>query len=92
MQVKYTYPYKVSKLTSCFQVVTYPEPSVSFVFVASQSNTLTMKSLMVEVLACLNLCKGSSQTQSTQEEESCCLVFPSSTRREFRHFHVLVVS
>ena len=27
MQVKYTYPYKVPKLTSCFQVVTFPDPS-----------------------------------------------------------------
>ena len=26
-----------------------------------------------------------------QEKESCCLVFPSSTKREFRHFHVVVV-
>ena len=25
------------------------------------------------------------------EKESCCLVFPSSTKREFRHFHVVVV-
>ena len=24
-------------------------------------------------------------------KESCCLVFPSSTKREFRHFHVVVV-
>ena len=23
-------------------------------------------------------------------EESCCFVFPSSTKREFRHFHVVV--
>lgn len=27
MQVKYTYPYKVSQLTSCFQVVTHSHPS-----------------------------------------------------------------
>ena len=28
---------------------------------------------------------------SGKERESCCLVFPSSTRREIRHFHVVVV-
>ena len=26
-----------------------------------------------------------------KEKESCCLVFPSSANREFRHFHVVVV-
>ena len=26
-----------------------------------------------------------------KEKESCCLVFPSSTKREFRQFHVVVV-
>ena len=26
-----------------------------------------------------------------KEKESCCLVFPSSTKREIRHFHVVVV-
>ena len=26
-----------------------------------------------------------------KRKESCCLVFPSSTKREFRHFHVVVV-
>ena len=25
-----------------------------------------------------------------KRKESCCLVFPSSTKREFRHFHVVV--
>ena len=28
---------------------------------------------------------------SGNEKQSCCLVFPSSTNREFRHFHVVVV-
>ena len=28
---------------------------------------------------------------SGKEKESCCLVFPSSTKREIRHFHVVVV-
>ena len=34
--------------------------------------------------------KGLYQS-SGKEKESCCLVFPSSTRREIRHFHVVVV-
>ena len=33
--------------------------------------------------------KGLYQS-SGKEKESCCLVFPSSTKREFRHFHVVV--
>ena len=28
---------------------------------------------------------------SGREKESCCLVFPSSTKREIRHFHVVAV-
>ena len=28
---------------------------------------------------------------SRKEQESCCLVFPSSTKREIKHFHVLVM-
>ena len=28
---------------------------------------------------------------SGKEKESCCLVFPSSTKREISHFHVVVV-
>ena len=28
---------------------------------------------------------------SGKGKESCCLVFPSSTKREIRHFHVVVV-
>ena len=34
--------------------------------------------------------KGLYQS-SEKEKESCCLVFPSSTKREIRHFHVVVV-
>ena len=34
--------------------------------------------------------KGLYQS-SGKENESCCLVFPSSTKREIRHFHVVVV-
>ena len=34
--------------------------------------------------------KGLYQS-SGKEKESCCLVFPSSTKREMRHFHVVVV-
>ena len=34
--------------------------------------------------------KGLCQS-SGKEKESCCLVFPSSTKREIRHFHVVVV-
>ena len=34
--------------------------------------------------------KGLYQS-SGKEKESCCLVFPSSTKREIRDFHVVVV-
>ena len=34
--------------------------------------------------------KGLYQS-SGKEKESCCLVFPSSTKREIRHFHIVVV-
>ena len=34
--------------------------------------------------------KGLYQS-SGKEKESCCLVFPSSTKREIRQFHVVVV-
>ena len=34
--------------------------------------------------------KGLYQS-SGKEKESCCLMFPSSTKREIRHFHVVVV-
>ena len=34
--------------------------------------------------------KGLYQS-SGKEKESCCLVFPSLTKREIRHFHAVVV-
>ena len=34
--------------------------------------------------------KGLHQS-SGKEKESCCLLFPSSTKREIRYFHVVVV-
>ena len=34
--------------------------------------------------------KGLYQS-SGEEKESCCLLFPSSTKREIRHFHVVDV-
>ena len=34
--------------------------------------------------------KGLFQS-SGKEKENCCFVFPSSTKREIRHFHVVVV-
>ena len=34
--------------------------------------------------------KGLHQS-SGKEKESCCLLFPSSTKREIRQFHVVVV-
>ena len=34
--------------------------------------------------------KGLNQS-SGKIQETCCLVFPSSTKRETRHFHVVVV-
>ena len=34
---------------------------------------------------------GKSGKESGKEKESCCLVFPSSTKRENRHFHIVVL-
>ena len=34
--------------------------------------------------------KGLYQS-SGKEKENCCFVFPSATKREIRHFHVVVV-
>ena len=31
------------------------------------------------------------QSSGFKEKENCCLVFPSSTKHEIRHFHVAVV-
>ena len=49
--------------------------------------------LLCQVLAIVLKCtnsKGLCQS-SGKEKGSCRLVFPSSTKREFRHFHVVVV-
>ena len=35
--------------------------------------------------------EGLYQSSKKKEKESCCPVFPSSTKREIRHFHVVVV-
>ena len=35
--------------------------------------------------------KGLRYQSSGKEKESCCLVFPSSTKRELKRFHVVVV-
>ena len=35
--------------------------------------------------------KGLRYQSSGKEKESCCLVFPSSTKRELRRFHVVVL-
>ena len=45
--------------------------------------------MLAEMFLKLNF-KGLYQS-SGKEKESCCLVFPSSTKREFKHFHVAVV-
>ena len=42
-----------------------------------------------QILLQLN-CKGLHQS-SGREKENCCLLFPSSTKREIRPFHVAVV-
>ena len=31
------------------------------------------------------------QSSGFKEKENCCLVFPSSTKHEIRHFHVVVM-
>ena len=36
--------------------------------------------------------RGLYQSSGKKEKnQSCCIVFPSSTKREIRHFHVVVV-
>ena len=35
--------------------------------------------------------KGFNVSKFKKEKQSCCLVFTSSTKREIRHFHVVVV-
>ena len=51
--------------------------------------TLSLSRLIRQMSEKLNS-KGLYQS-SGKEKESCCLVFPSSTKREIRHFHVVVV-
>ena len=43
------------------------------------------------MLAILELNPKGLHQSSGKEKESCCLLFPSSTKREIRHFHVVVV-
>ena len=40
---------------------------------------------------CLELSSRALYQSSGKEKESCCLVFLSSTNREIRHFHVVIV-
>ena len=40
---------------------------------------------------CLELNSKGLYQSSGKEKESCCLVLPSSTKLEMRHFHVVVV-
>ena len=44
---------------------------------------------MLEIF--LELSSKQLYQSSRKEKESCCLVFPCSTKREIRHFHVVVV-
>ena len=54
--------------------------------------TLILSRLIRQMLANFFEVDSKGLYQSTGEEkESCCLVFPSSTKREIRHFHVEVV-
>ena len=49
--------------------------------------TLIPSRLLCQMFLALNS-KGRYQSLGN-EKQSCCLVFPSSTKREFRHFHVV---
>ena len=54
--------------------------------------TLILSRLIRQMLAIfLELNSKGLHQSSGKEKESCCLVFPSSTKREIRHFHVVVV-
>ena len=54
--------------------------------------TLILSRLIGQILANFFGVDSKGLYQSSGEEkESCCLVFPSSTKREIRHFHVVVV-
>ena len=59
------------------------------------SQTLSRLFHLVQFVKCWQMflelnSKGLYQS-SGKEKESCCLVFPSSTKREIRQFHVVVV-
>ena len=59
---------------------------------ASNFITLIPSRLIVWMLAIFFEADSKGLHQSSaKKKESCCLVFPSSTNREIRHFHVLVV-
>ena len=59
---------------------------------ASNFITLIPSRLIVWMLAIFFEADSKGLHQSSaKEKESCCLVFQSSTNREIRHFHVLVV-
>ena len=58
---------------------TLPRYSISF------NSSLNCWQILLELNS-----KGLYQS-SGKEKESCCLMFPSSTKREIRHFHVVVV-
>ena len=65
-----------------YENVTWKENSDSFKLYRTCSNCW-------QILSEFNP-KGLHQS-SGKEEESCCLVFPSWTKREIRHFHAVVV-
>ena len=57
--------------------------------VTSNVSALIPSRLIRQMLAIfLELNSNGLYQSSGKEKESCCLVFPSSTKREIRHFHV----
>ena len=60
--------------------------------VALNFMTLILSRLNRQMLAnFLELNSNGLCQSSGKEKESCCLLFPSLTKREIRHFHVIVV-
>ena len=64
----------------------------------SESALLQTSSLLFQLLIFLKFWRFFSELNSKElyqssgkEKESCCLVFPSSTKREIMHFHFVVV-
>ena len=54
--------------------------------------TLILSRLIRQMLAIFLESNSNGLCQrSGKEKESCCLLFPPSTKREIRHFHVIVV-